>query len=54
MGLSSCLYSVASPFTYGDLASVSHTRDSWIEVSLLLLWKAAQLAVGWFGGYDSM
>lgn len=53
MALSSFLYSIVSPFTSGDLASVSHTRDSWWEVSLLLGWKAVQLAVGWYGGYDS-
>jgi len=53
MVLSSFLYSIASPFTSGDLAAVSHTRDSWYEVSALLGWKVAQLAVGWYGGYDS-
>lgn len=54
MGLSSFLYSIASPLISGDLAAASHTRDSWYEVSALLGWKAAQLAVGWYGGYDSM
>lgn len=54
MGLSSLLYAVASPFTSGDLANVSRTRDDWWEVAGLLGWKAAQLAVGWYGAYDSM
>ena len=53
MGLSSFLYTFASPFTRGDLAVVSNTRDEWWEVFVLLGWKAAQLAVSWYGGYDS-
>jgi len=54
MTLSSVLYSVASPFTSGDLATVSRSHDEWWEVAGLLGWKAAQLAVGWYGGYDSV
>ncbi|KAK4690277.1 hypothetical protein P7C71_g6476, partial [Lecanoromycetidae sp. Uapishka_2] len=46
MVLSSILYSVASPFTSGDLATVSRSHDEWWEVTGLLGWKAAQLAVG--------
>lgn len=38
----------------GDLATVSRSRDQWWEVAGLLGWKAGQLAVGWYGGYDSM
>ena len=51
--ISSLLYSVVSPFTTGDLATVSKSRDNWVEITGLLAWKATQLAVGWFGGYDS-
>ena len=53
MALSSFLYAFASPFTTGDLSVVSRTRDQWWEVGGLLGWKAAQLAIGWYGGYDS-
>ena len=53
MGLSSLLYTFVSPFTVGDLAGLSRTLDKWWNVSGLLGWKAAQLAVAWYGGYDS-
>lgn len=51
--LSSILYSLVSPFTTGDLATVSKSRDNWWEIAGLLGWKATQLAIGWFGGFDS-
>lgn len=47
------LYNVASQFTKGDLAVVSGRRDQWWEIAGLLGWKAVELAVGWWGGYDS-
>ena len=50
---SSLLYTLASPFTKGDLATVSGRRDHWWEIAGLLGWKAAELAVGWWRGYDS-
>lgn len=53
MGLSSFLYAVASPLTTGDLSVISRTHDEWWEIAVLLGWKAGQLAVGWYGGYDS-
>lgn len=52
--ISSFLYSLVSPFTSGDLATVSKSRDNWWEIVGLLVWKATQLAVGWYGGFDSM
>ena len=52
--LSSLLYSLVSPFTAGDLATVSRSRDNWWEIAGLLGWKVTQLAIGWFGGFDSM
>ena len=52
--ISSLLYSLISPFTSGDLATVSRSRDNWWEIAGLLGWKATQLAVGWYGGFDSM
>ena len=51
--LSSLLYSLVSPFTAGDLATVSKSRDNWWEIAGFLGWKATQLAIGWFGGFDS-
>lgn len=52
--LSATLYTVASSFTAGDLSSVSRRLDDWWEVAGLIGWKTAQLAVGWWGGYDRM
>ena len=51
--LSSALYTAVSPFTKGDLATVSGHREQWYEITGLLAWKVAELAVGWWGGYDS-
>ena len=51
--LSALLYTLASPFTKGDLATVSGRRDQWWEIAGLLGWKTVELAVGWWGGYDS-
>lgn len=53
LSLSSLLYTAVSPFTKGDLATVSGYRDQWWEIGGLLGWKAVELAMGWFGGYDS-
>lgn len=50
--LSATLYTVASGFTAGDLSSVSRKLDDWWEVAGLIGWKTAELAVGWWGGYD--
>ena len=54
LGISSFLYTFASPFTPGDLSINSKTYDAWLGITGLLGWKAVQLAVEWFGGYDSM
>ena len=51
--ISSLLYSLVSPFTSGDLATVSRSRDNWWEIAALLGWKGTQLAIGWYGGFDS-
>lgn len=47
------LWSTISPFTAGDLATVSRSRDDWWNIVGLMVWKAALVAVGWYGGYDS-
>lgn len=52
--LSATFYTVASSFTAGDLSSVSRRLDDWWEVAGLVGWKTAELAVGWWGGYDCM
>lgn len=52
--LSATLYTIASSFTAGDLSSVSRRLDDWWEVAGLIGWKTAELAVGWWGGYDRM
>ena len=53
MATSSILYAASSSFTSGDLSTVSAHRDQWWEVAGLLGWRATELAVGWYGGYDS-
>lgn len=50
--LSYFLLTGASTFTAGDLASVSRKVDDGWEVAGLIGWKIAELAVGWWGGYD--
>ncbi|KAG8534176.1 uncharacterized protein KY384_001020 [Bacidia gigantensis] len=52
MATSSVLYTVAAPFTSGDLASVSAQLDEWWEIGGILLWKAIELGAGWWLGYD--
>lgn len=51
--LSSALYTSVSGFTAGDLSSVSRSIDDWWQVAGLIGWKIAELAVGWWGEYDS-
>ena len=51
--ISYLLYTITSPFTSGDLATVSTHRDAVSEVALFLSWRAAELAIGWYNGYDS-
>ena len=54
LALSALLYSFISEFAAGDLSSVSRSVNQWWEVSGLLLAKTLELAVGWWGQYDSM
>ena len=54
LALSALLYSFISEFAAGDLSSVSRSINQWWEVSGLLLAKTLELAVGWWGRYDSM
>ncbi|KAI4177094.1 MAG: hypothetical protein LQ343_000576 [Gyalolechia ehrenbergii] len=52
MFVSSALYSVASQYGTGDLATVMQRRDEWWEIAGLLAWKATELGIGWWGEYD--
>ena len=52
--LSSLGYSASAPFLAGDLSGVSRRVDEWWQVVGLLGWRGAELAVGWWGGYDGM
>ena len=54
LSLSAVLFSISSQYTAGDLSSVSRSVNQWWEVGGLLGCKALELAVGWFGEYDSM
>ncbi|KAL9127258.1 MAG: hypothetical protein Q9217_003817 [Psora testacea] len=54
MVMSFFLYASASPYTSGDLSTVSAHRDQWWEVAGLLGWRATELGVGWWGEYDTM
>ena len=47
------LYSFAAPYTSGDLATVSGHRDRVYEIVFFLLWRAVELSVGWYEGFDS-
>ncbi|KAL9028519.1 MAG: hypothetical protein Q9196_003127 [Gyalolechia fulgens] len=52
MVVSSALYSVASQYGTGDLATVTQRRDEWWEIAGLLTLKATELGIGWWGEYD--
>ncbi|EPE36762.1 hypothetical protein GLAREA_08925 [Glarea lozoyensis ATCC 20868] len=52
LSLSSFLYSLAAPVIEGDLASVSRRLEGWGEVLGLAGWKAGELGLGWWGGFD--
>lgn len=52
--VSSALYAATSGFSSGELATVSRHRDEWWEIAGVLGFKVTELAVGWYGDYDSM
>ncbi|KAL8682330.1 MAG: hypothetical protein Q9186_001606 [Xanthomendoza sp. 1 TL-2023] len=54
MIVSMAMYSFTSQFGAGDLAGVNKRRDEWWEIGGLLLWKATELGIGWWGEYDGM
>ena len=53
LSLSSLLYSVASDYTAGDLATVSRSLNKWSEVGELIGWRTVELGIGWWAEYDS-
>jgi len=53
LSLSSLFYSLSSDYTAGDLATVSRSLNKWSEVGELIGWRTVELAIGWWGDYDS-
>lgn len=53
MVLSSLMYSWAAEYIAGDLARVSRNLNEWWEVGVLVAWRMFELALGWYGKYDS-
>ena len=51
--LSYSLYTIAAPYTSGDLSTVSAHRDKTYEVAFFLVWRALELSIGWYEGFDS-
>ncbi|KAK8140312.1 hypothetical protein PG984_000378 [Apiospora sp. TS-2023a] len=53
LAFSSVGYSLVYPWTKGVLAEHARVLDSWGEVALLTGWRIFELALGWYGNYDS-
>ncbi|KAK7941191.1 uncharacterized protein PG986_013578 [Apiospora aurea] len=53
LAFSSVGYSLVYPWTKGVLAEHARVLDSWNEVALLTGWRIFELALGWYGNYDS-
>ena len=54
LALSALCYSFSSEFAAGDLSSVSRSINEWSQVGGLLFCRVLELALGWWGNYDSM
>ena len=52
LSLSTLLYSLTSQTTTGYLSAVSRSLNEWGFVVGIIGYKAAELAVGWWGRYD--
>jgi hypothetical protein len=52
--LASLGFSLLGEFTKGELAAVSRSQDTWAEVGVLATWRVIELAIGWFGKFDSL
>lgn len=46
-------YSLLGEFSKGELAAVSRSQDTWVEVGVLAGWRLVELGLGWFGRLDS-
>ncbi|KAF6813698.1 hypothetical protein CMUS01_12777 [Colletotrichum musicola] len=51
--ISSLCYSFLSEWSRGELAGISKSLDTWGEVAILAGWRIFELALGWFGNFDS-
>ncbi|TDZ24251.1 hypothetical protein Cob_v003034 [Colletotrichum orbiculare MAFF 240422] len=51
--ISSLCYSLLSEWSRGELAGISKSLDTWVEVAVLAGWRVFELALGWFGNFDS-
>ncbi|KXH39723.1 hypothetical protein CSIM01_07743 [Colletotrichum simmondsii] len=51
--ISSLCYSFLSEWSRGELAGISKSLDTWGEVATLAGWRIFELALGWFGNFDS-
>lgn len=54
LGISLALRSVSSPFSTGDLGTVTTQRDDWTEIAGFVGWRVADLALAWWSNYDGM
>lgn len=53
LALSALLRSFIADFAAGDLSSVSRSVNEWWQVAGLLLARTLEIALGWYGQYDS-
>ncbi|OBR14171.1 hypothetical protein CH63R_02897 [Colletotrichum higginsianum IMI 349063] len=51
--ISSLCYSFLSEWSRGELAGISKSLDTWSDVATLAGWRIFELALGWFGNFDS-
>ena len=52
LSTSLALRSVSSPFSSGDLGTVTTQRDDWLEIVGFVGWRIAELATTWWLDYD--
>lgn len=54
LSISSLLYSFLNEWTGSELATVGKSLDNWAEVGVLASWRITELALGWWGNFDSL
>lgn len=52
--ISSLGYSFINEFSHGELANVMRTLDTSREIGIMVAWRLAELALGWFANFDSV